>query len=858
MRRKFYHTTISRSALTMACCAALAATPAYAAEDNEQGQTGNNPQSTTEAEPAGGLGVIVVTAQRKPESLQDAAIPINAATGDELLKAGVADATALNKIAPALYVTAGGGANAGYFVRGVGNFTNNGYTNPAIAFNVDGVYIGRPSSTIASFLDVAVVEVLKGPQGTLYGRNSTGGAINVIPTKPQLGEFSGYVSGGYGNYDAFNISGAVNVPISDSGALRFAATVNEHDGYNRDGTQDAKDLAFRGQFYAEPSDNFNIRFSVDYSTQKGIGTGTTIDGNYIFTPPFVPGVNALPVPGWRFNPAPDNVSAPFTGLHTPESIAFTSNVAAAPLFTPYVGFAYPSRDDSYFGVNAELNFDLGGVDLVVIPAYRLSKLDNQFNGPPFKAAINKDTAEQWSVEARLSGSTGPVDWIVGSFYFDERVTGDNSFNQFSTIGVNSFDSQSESLAFFGRATFNITDELRLVGGIRYTDENRSIDAKAFAVAGVCLEDPVGRAPFCPQVPTLPVGLTLQDSLNAFDPALFPARPLSTFNPNGPDGVGQVFPYGPFNVFAPAQFGPGAILVITPNTIQRSGGDSEITYRAAVEYDITPDNLVYVSFENGFRSGGFNLSRGNEEYAPEFIDAFTIGSKNRFFDNRFELNVELFYWKYKGQQLAALGVDVDGNNSFFTRNVGKSSVKGAEIDFQFLATETTKLRGGVQYLDATYDSYLFNQTDLSDAGDPPNFLRPVTTCDTTQILTPRRSFDVDCSGKQALNSPKWTANLGIEQTVEFGDMKLVGSVDGRYRGSREVGFNYIPTSRIEDDFTMDASLTLGDIDDRWSLTGYIRNLTNEGVRTNVSVGAGNIVGSIYEPPRTYGVRAKFNF
>jgi len=126
------------------------------------------------------------------------------------------------------------------------------------------------------------------------------------------------------------------------------------------------------------------------------------------------------------------------------------------------------------------------------------------------------------------------------------------------------------------------------------------------------------------------------------------------------------------------------------------------------------------------------------------------------------------------------------------------------------------------------------------------------------LTPRRSFDVDCSGKQALNSPKWTANLGIEQTVEFGDMKLVGSVDGRYRGSREVGFNYIPTSRIEDDFTMDASLTLGDIDDRWSLTGYIRNLTNEGVRTNVSVGAGNIVGSIYEPPRTYGVRAKFNF
>lgn len=129
------------------------------------------------AEPAarqggGGLDIITVTAQRREETLQDAAIAINAATGDELAQAGVVDATGLNKIAPALTVSTGGGANAGYFVRGVGNFTNNGYTAPAVAFNVDGVYIGRPSSTIASFLDLSRVEVLKGPQGTLYGRNA--------------------------------------------------------------------------------------------------------------------------------------------------------------------------------------------------------------------------------------------------------------------------------------------------------------------------------------------------------------------------------------------------------------------------------------------------------------------------------------------------------------------------------------------------------------------------------------------------------------------------------------------------------------------------------------------------------------
>ena len=847
--------SISRAALSMALATIIFASPATA-----QNAVGNG-EDTEDAKSSQGLGMIIVTAQRKEESLQDAAIAINAATGEELSLAGVTDATALNKIAPALYTTAGGGANAGYFVRGVGNFTNNGYTNPAVAFNIDGVYIGRPSSTIASFLDVAVVEVLKGPQGTLYGRNATGGAINVIPTKPKLGEFGGYVTAGYGNYDAYNVAGAVNIPIADSGALRFAATMNEHDGYNSDGTYDAKSFAVRGQFYAEPSDNFNFRMSMDYSTQKGVGPGTTILGVYDIVPPFGGLRTGLPVNGWRFRAAPDSVSNPYAGLHTPAVDAFTAGVAGAPLHSPFNGdFAFPFRNDKYFGVNAEINFDLGGMDLVIIPAYRHSELDNQFNGPPFKAAINQDTAEQFSVEARLSGSSGPLDWILGGFYFDETAEGVNSFNQFSTLSANSFTSKSESTAVFARATFNVTDSLRLVGGIRYTDEDRSIDAKGFAVAGVCLEDPVGRAPFCPQVPTIPVGLTLQDSLAALNPALFPVpgrNPAQNFNPNGPNGVGQVFPYGPINFFAPAQFGPGALLIITPNAIQRSGGDSEITYRAAIEYDITSDNLMYISFENGFRAGGFNLSRGNEEYAPEFIDAFTIGSKNRFFDNRFELNVELFYWKYKGQQLAALGVDIDGNNSFFTRNVGKSSIKGADIDFQFLATETTKIRGGVQYLDAKYDSYSFVQTDLADPGDPPELLRPVTTCSATQNLA-TDSYTVDCSGKSALNSPKWTANFGIEQTVEFGDMKLIGSVDGRYRGAREIGFNYIPESRIDSDFTMDATLTLGDIDDRWSLTGYVRNLTNEAVASIVQIGSGNVVGANYQPPRTYGLRAKFNF
>lgn len=833
----------SGSAIAIALCSA----PCLA-------QSAPNPQDQpAEAPPAdelqdqvrAGIEVITVTAQRRAESLQDAAIPINAASGEQLARAGVVNATQLNKIAPALYVPEAGGANVGYFIRGVGNFANNGYTNPAVAFNLDGVYIGRPSSTVASFLDVSRVEILKGPQGTLYGRNATGGAVNVIPNAPRLGIAEGNVSAQYGNYDAFEFSGVLNLPVGDNVAARIAGAYSERDGYYSDGTGAAEDLALRGQLLFEISPDANIRISADYSTQKGTGPGLNIDGVYTFAP-FTPGAT---VPNWQFISAPANVREPHTGLFAPQTLAFIEdNATAAPLYSPVTGYARPSRNDEYWGLNAELNFDLGAADLVIIPAYRRSKLDNQFNGAPFRAAINQDVAEQFSIETHLTGDVGPLEWLLGAYYFDENVEGKNSYNQFATVSFQDFATKTESLALFGRGSFSVTDDLRLVGGIRYTDESRSIDALSIATTGVCLIEPVAGPPSCAQVPNVPVGLTLADSLGQLDPALFPTgSPLNAPVPYG------AFPYGPFGMT-----GPQALLVISPTEIVRSAGDEEITWRAAVEYDVTPDNLLYASFESGFRAGGFNLTFGQEEYDPEYIDAYTIGAKNSFFDNRLQLNLELFYWKYEGQQLAALGVDDRGNNSFYTRNVGKSSIKGAEVDFQFLATDTTLIRGGVQYLDATYDSFVYDQVDLSGASDPPNFLTPVTGCDYTQNLDPTRSFTIDCSGKPALNAPDWTINLGVQQTVELRDFELIASVDGRYRSDRVVGFNYLPTGNSGDDLTIDASLSLVPYVRGITATLFVRNLTNQAMRSLYQLGAANVASVTLEPPRTYGIRVGYEF
>ena len=824
---------------TGSALAAFALSQGAAAQDTVQAG-----DETLQEEPRG-LDAIIVTAQRREETLQDAAIPINAASGEELTRTGVVDATQLNKVAPALYVPEAGGANVGYFVRGVGNFANNGYTNPAVAFNLDGVYIGRPSSTVASFLDVNRVEVLKGPQGTLYGRNATGGAVNVIPNAPRLGVLEGEVSAQYGNYDALETTGVINLPAGDGVAVRLAGTYAERDGYYSDGTGAREDLALRGQVLFEISPAADLRVSADYSTQGGTGSGINVDGVYTFAP-FTPDAT---VPNWQFIAAPANVREPFTGLFAPQTQDFiTANATAAPLYSPVGDYSFPFRDDEYWGVNAELNLDLGFADMVVIPAYRRSELDNQFNGAPFRAGLNQDVAEQFSIEGRLSGDAGPLEWLAGAYYFDETVDGVNSYNQFSTVSFQDFETSTESIALFGRASFSVTDDLRLVGGLRYTDDSRSIDAQSIAVTGVCLREAAFGPPSCTQVPTIPAGLTVQDSLAQLDPALFPAgSPL-----DGPVPFGA-FPYGPFGAM-----GPQALLIVTPTQIERSSGDDEITWRAAVEYDVTPDSLVYASYETGFRAGGFNLTFGKEEYDAEYIDAFTVGAKNSFFDNRLQLNLEAFYWEYSGQQLAALGVDDRGNNSFYTRNVGQSSIKGVEIDFQALVTDTTRIKGGVQYLDSTYDEFSYEQVDLSDATDPPNFLTPITGCDYTQNLGAQRTFTVDCSGKPALNAPEWTINLGVEQTFELRDHEVIAALDGRYRSNRVIGFNYLPTGNSGDDVTLDASVSLVPFDRGFTAGVFVRNLTNETMRSLYQLGAANVAAVTLEPPRTYGVRVGYAF
>lgn len=763
-------------------------------------------------ETASGLGEIVVTAQRKAESAQRAGLAIDVVGGDELTRAGITSSSEIGKLVPALTVQQNGGANAVFFLRGVGNFTVNGYSDPAIAFNYDGVYLGRPTSTSGMFYDLDRIEVLKGPQGTLYGRNATGGAINVLPARPRIGEFSGFVDASYGNYDAISVQGAINVPVGENGAFRVSGSLTQHDGYLSDGTSDDRSRALRVQYLAELTPDLTLRVGGDYSHTGGKGPGSYYQGRYV--PNGAGGV--------RFIPSGLDASV---GLLDPASQAYRQTLflglsgrTAAPLDPDFY------QDNSFYGTSAELTWKSDAGTLTILPAWRYSDLNNKFAAPGFVGYI-QEKDEQFSLEARFAGERiGIFDYILGAYMFDENVDGNYTFAQQALNAYQEFESDTRSYALFGRLTANLSDRLRLIGGLRWTRDEKQFDGQADVLLVRCTRA-VNFVPSCPTTPLLPVG----DSYTELQPPFIVPPP------------GGVRPIG----------ASGAILIRAVTPVRSEQSRSKMTWRAGMEFDVGARSLLYGSVETGYRSGGFSLSAGYETFDPEYITAYTLGMKNRFFDNRLQLNVEAFLWKYRDQQINHTGVDAAGNQGQFTENAGRSTNKGVEVEAQFLATPTTLLSAQVQYLDATFKDFVYRE--------PIGATPPLTGCPYTASPTAAGQYDIDCSGNQAYQSPKWTINLGAQQTIEMGDYKLVLAADTQYRTSRFVAFQYLPEQQVGDTWVSNANITFSPEGDGWSIGAFVRNIENNRVPSaGLTYNAANAVTMVTSPPRTYGVRAGVKF
>jgi iron complex outermembrane receptor protein len=807
--------------ITASCLAVASGCVASAA----LAQAGETPEQPVVA---GGITDIVVTAQRVEENSQSVPLAVDVIRPEELVQQNVLRAEDLSRISPSLSASGGGGPTTVFFVRGVGNSTVNAYSDPAISFNYDGVYIGRPTSTSGVFYDLQRVEVLKGPQGTLYGRNATAGAINVIPVRPQLGETSGNVTLGYGNYDWLTGQAALNIPVADNVAIRAAGTVARRDAFQSDGTGNQREHGGRFQIYAEPTPDLSLRLGVDFAHQGGASSS----GYYLGA--VNPTFGQTGFAGYQF--VPSNFS-PQQGLLDP-----ASNAYLAQRFIGQVGRAgavvdgVPFNDNDYWGATAEINYTTGAGTLTIQPAYREADLEYAFNGV-FRQGYTKEKDEQTSLEVRWAGDLGAsVDYLIGGMYFDETIAANARYNQQTLSPYQTFTTKTESYAGFGKVTVRPVEALSLTAAGRYTSDSKDFAGTSNVYILFC-GNPAPPQDSCPSLPFIPLVSTEAELQAFYGSRGIPITPVPLYVLPPQAGGSQTAPF----------------VLRSPIVIDSGVKNNKFTYRLAAQYDLSSRNMIYASFETGYHAGGFSFARGVETYEPETIRAYTLGSKNRFLDNRLQVNLEAFVWKYKNQQFSQFGYDLGTPPStvFLTRNIGDSTIKGADLDVEFLATETTLLSANIQYLDTEYDSFVYF---APNQGLPPNTTCPFNpTTQTTPGGSTINVFRIDCSGNRAFNSPKWSFNLNAQQTIPLGTNKAVLQGGTRYRGSSFATADYLPYLRSEATFVSYASVTLGRDDDSLFVTAYINNIENNQRLINGTATSASLITAAAEQPRTYGLR-----
>lgn len=728
---------------------------------------------------------IVVTARMRTEDLQSAPIAISAYGGEALEYRGVDRLDDVAKFVPSLTLennpSFGGASNsAAIYLRGIGQKEFLPTTEPGVGLYVDGVYVARSVGALLDIVDIERLEVLRGPQGTLFGRNTIGGAISVTTAKPQPGgEFEGHVSVTGGSDDLRRIKGALHLPVSDTLAARVTAASLKQDGYVKrsDGIDlgDNDTLTGRIALAWEPSDRLQADFSFEATRTRENGPAlrlldvdftdlSQLDGVVAAPPPpmaFIHNVTAgATAPGMpcaatdpagngvTFNPnAPNCYDARYIGTEGP-------NEGTAPAF---------SKSDLY-AASATLSYELTPeVTLKSITAWR--DLDASFardgDHSPHRIAQYFDDLEQtqFTQELQLIGSQDRMNWIVGVYYFEED--GDNV--NILDFTVSNFQSGGEfdnrSWAGFAQLSYDVTDQLQLTIGGRYTDEKKSF---------------------------LPQQVIFQ---NYFA------------------GISQVVPAGNPLAALDAPFLQAGEPILP--AVKKSITIKEFTPMVSLSYDVSEELMVYASYSEGFKSGGFTqrvfppvvagftAPPGTPDldliptYEPEFVEVYELGFKSRLFDRRLRFNGAVFWTDYEDLQ-----VQVFNSVAPVTENIGKATIKGLELELQAAPGEGWLIDASLAWLDAGYDRI---DTALTLIGADFDFERV----------------------------PDFSASLGVSKAFELADLgELVTRIDWSYRASSFNDAFNSPQLKTGSYHLLDASMRWHSPGRAWSAVLSGRNLGNE--------------------------------
>ncbi len=800
------------------------------------------------------LEEVIVTAEKRATSVQDTPIAVTAFTGEELDRALISKPLDMQFSVPNMLMSKGNFTTASISIRGIGNQAIGAQSDSGTGVHFNGVYLNNGRIFETEFFDAERVEVLRGPQGTLYGRNTTAGVVNLITNKP-TDEFGGDFQAEVGDYSHIKVKGAINLPITENLAQRFAVFYHERDGFvdngfNGDEIDDRKMYSIRSAT-RWTGDKVDATLTVNYFEEddhrmRGSNTRCLRDDEGI--------LGCLPtgLADERTNGAAtvtalilDQIAGPALGITFPEDSFANSAITADPR-EQFLDFT-PQYEVEDVMASLDVVFDLGDYQLASLTGFHYSDLDarNDYDfavaSEPWEVEVDLDRGpdgtittdrlyssdrsttqpKQWSQELRLTSNyEGDWNFLLGGFYLEYES--DVHYLIYSSaltvtadvLGLDpalyAFDNETddyqlETWALFGELYWQATDDIRVTLGMRYTEEEKS--SKNRVVYLGFLDDPFGEDR----------GFT--------------------------------------------EFG---------------GSWEEPTGKLNVSWDVNDDVLVYATVASSYKSGGFNpISSESDlldpelggdpslaEFDPEYITSFEVGAKSQLFDKTLQANVTYFYYDYEDLQIAKITNQIALNENF------NASIQGFEGEFIFLPTEALRLTANIAWLDTEMDGgesvdpaniNLLGTTENIVTGPNANiYVGPgcpggTPTCD---------GLPTQLDGNQLPNSPEWSVNLGAALFFPIDNgMLLVAATNYYWQDEFYTRVFNAPNDKLDEWEVWNATLTLYSANQDWFAELWGRNLNDDDHVTGQYLSDQNVglgTNQFLLEPRTYGLTVGYTF
>ncbi|MFT4517784.1 MAG: iron complex outermembrane receptor protein [Halioglobus sp.] len=816
------------------------------------------------------LEEVVVTARKREESLQDTPIAVSALTGDNLDELGLRNISDLTKVVPNVDMYSGNGTTgaANVFIRGVGARNTGVNFDSGVGIYVDGVYLSRPDGAVLDNIDVQSVQVLRGPQGTLFGKNTTGGAILYTTNKPHE-EFAGNVQVRIGNYNRLDAKATVNVPlVGDTLMSRFSVYSTTRDGYvqsvsNGDpniiddeySDEDRKGAQAQLRWVAADDLTFDLNYSYGKTDQASRGQNCEV-------------VTGIPGSGWQSGLQDDTIIIPGTGKSIAQWCAQSEALGIDKIQHVLEANRYLAEVQSLsltadWDLNDNVNFksitayrDTEGSETNELDAIGISNLGRtnfgEFGEPRH--------TEAFSQEFQFAGSAfdDRLEYVVGVFGFTEKTDKGTAVSPsgpfFNTLGgllpsptglmfyINQTEellAENTSASAFSQVDWQFDDYWSMTLGLRYTWEERELERK-FRIPDLATLSTTGDA-----------------SVSAFSDTIYslPSGPGS-FNPNH----GYTIADDPDN--------PGSPDPLADQKLNTDGSDwtpMVSIQRSFDAYGFMDSGTLYLTAANGFLSGGITdtvdiNTRMIEEFDPEEVWNYEVGFKMDAWDRKLRFNTALFYTDYKDRQLTTIRINPDtGRIAGALINAESSRIAGIEFETTILPIENLMITANMTFNDGDISKYEDEEITAPEEGS-----EPAPGCDRITVgFNDVDNCPIDRSDENLPRLPDEVYFLAVQYNWDTSMGTVVPMISWSYRTGLDNCFDHascLSGVYLVDQEDVSAQITWTSPEDSWRVTAYGNNLTDDRYVTGGTplVGVTQTAGTVYNLPRTYGIEAAYTW